>query len=298
MNDQSFRKKFKPAVCLNDPVMNLISKDKYHEMLNIVRRSYREKGMTYDSSCPKRFTCQGICQGRPIDHWISELKPYIKKISHLLAEDGNLYVKTCGTCPISKTCKSTCNQVSDYMIREKNSEDLSYKVDTEFTNFDISLSTWVSDDDFSSGILKELIERYGSIQDAISNLPWDAVNNKRQRLVRAYTLESKDFAQCAKEIGYANGTVARNEFYCALTALSKYASVRYYMECNRDVISDFDYELLRLRYYDFLTLKEISERLNIKLGTIRSRIFRFIKRNKLKYSNYLNKNKIIPSNIF
>jgi hypothetical protein len=299
MNDTQFKKKNKPALCTLDPVMAVVPKAKFHELQNIVRQKLRDSGLDYDSGCPKRHTCLGNCTGRPIYHQVDELKPYIDKIRHLIAPDGMIYLKGCGTCPIKSTCKKTCNQVSDFMDRNKNKEDLVNKLEPAIVTTDFALSHWVGDDTESQpGILSELISRYGSIQDTIENLPWGAINDKRQRLIRMYVFEGKDFRASAIELGYSNGNVARNEFYRSLTTLSKFATVRYFIEQHRDEISDFDYELLQLRYYKFLSVNEISKLLILPVGTIRSKLFRFLKKSKTKYSRFVVKGKTVPSSIF
>ena len=299
MNDTSFKKKNKPALCCVDPVMSAVPKDKFHEIQNIVRQKLRDAGLDYDSGCPKRLTCTGLCTGRPIYHQVDELKPYIDKIRHLIAKDGMIYLSGCQTCPIVKTCKSTCNQVSDFMNRQSNKEDLTIKMEPVQVSTDYAISNWVSEDTESNpGILAELIERYGSIQNTIEQLPWGAINDKRQRLIRMYVFEGKDFRASANELGYSNGNVARNEFYRSLTTLSKFATVRYFIEQHRDEISDFDYELLQLRYYKFLSVNEISGLLALPVGTIRSKLFRFLKKSKTKYSRFVVKGKTVPSSIF
>ena len=268
MNDTQFKKKNKPALCTLDPVLSQVPKDKYHELLNICRQKARDSGFEdYDTGCPKRHTCLGNCTGRPIAHYIDELKPYIDKVRHLIAPDGMIYLKGCGTCPIKTTCKKTCNQVSDFMDRNKNKEDLTTKFEPVAITTDYALANWVGGDDGETqpGILSELIGRYGSIQDTIENLPWGAINDKRQRLIRMYVFEGKDFRASANELGYSNGNVARNEFYRSLTTLSKFATVRYFIEQHRDEISDFDYELLQFRYYKFQSVNEISIHLDFLL---------------------------------
>jgi Sigma-70, region 4 len=301
MNDIQFKKKNRPALCTDDPFLRLVPRDKVHEILNIARQRSRDIGLDdYDLGCPKRFTCDGNCSGRPVPSHVPELEPYIKKLSHLIAPDGMLYVKGCNACPIAKTCKKACAQITDYMEKNKNKEDITNKFDVSQTSTDFALGNWVSDsgEESQPGILIKLIERYGSIQDTIENMPWGSINEKRAHLVRMYCFEGKDFRACAKELGYSNGTVARNEFYRSLTTLSKFATVRFFIEEHRDEISDVDHELLQLRYYKFLTVNEIANQLNMCVGTVRSRLFRFINKSHLKYVKYVNKNKVIPSNIF
>jgi Sigma-70, region 4 len=300
MTDADFKKKNRPAMCTEDPFLAIVPKDKLHETLNYARQRSRDIGQEdYDQGCPKRFTCDGNCTGRPVPKHIPELKPYIAKLQHLISPDGLMYINKCGSCPIAKTCKRTCSQIADYMDRGKNKDDITNKFDISQVSTDYALGNFVSDDsEPQPGVLSELINRYGSIQDAIENLPWGAINEKRARLVRMYCFEGRDFRACAKELGYSNGTVARNEFYRSLTTLSKFATVRHFIEAHRDDIADLDNELLRLRYYQFLTVNEIAVQLNLKIGTVRSRLFRFINRSRLTYSKYVNKNKVIPSSIF
>jgi Sigma-70, region 4 len=304
MNDTIFKKKNKPALCTLDPVMAVVPKNEFYELQNVVRQKLRDIGLDYDAGCPKRHTCLGQCTGRPIYHQISELKPYIKKIKHLIKPDGMIYLQGCKQCPIAKTCKRTCNQVSDFMERGKNKEDFVNRLEQAPVSTDYAISNsnfvdWITEEpETKPGILTELISRYGSIQDAISHLPWGAINEKRQRLIRMYTFEGKDFRATAKELGYSNGTVARNEFYRALTALSKFATVRFYVEEHRDEISDFEYELLQMRYYQFLTVAEIAKLLNLPVNTVRSKLFRFLKKAGMKYARYVNRGKVVPSNIF
>ncbi len=303
MNDSDFKKKHRPALCCEDPFLSIVPKNLIHEITNFARQRSRDKGLgDYDFGCPKRFTCDGNCTGRPVPNYIPELKPYIDKLKHLVSPDGLMYVTKCGSCPIAKTCKTTCPQITDYMNRQSNREDITNKSDPVLISTDYALGTWVSgqpdNEETKPGVLSELISRYGSIQDAIDNLPWEAINVRRKRLVRMYIFEGKDFRACAKEIGYSNGTVARNEFYRSLTTLSKFATVRYFIEQHRDDIPDFDYELLQLRYYKFLTVGEIAKQLTLPIGTVRSRLFRFISRSKLHYTKYVNKNRVISSNIF
>jgi Sigma-70, region 4 len=299
MSDVTFKKKNKPALCTLDPIMSLVSKEKFHEIQNIVKQKLRDAGLEYDLSCPKRFTCNGKCSGRPVYHQVDELKPYIDKVKHLIAKDGMIYLQGCQTCPIVKTCKSTCNQISDFMNRSNNKEDLTVKMEPVQISTDNAMSNWVSDDiESNPSVLSELIERYGSIQAIVEQLPWGAVSDKRQRLIRMYVFEGKDFRACANELGYSNGNVSRNEFYRSLTVLSKYATVRYFIEQHRDDISDLEYELLQLRYYEFLPLEEIGIKLNMPTGTVRSKIFRFLKKANTKYSRFVVRGKTVPSNIF
>jgi len=301
MNDSQFKKKNRPAICVLDPVLSQVPKNKYHEVLNITKQKYREAGLIYDPGCPKRHTCIGPCTGRPIGYHyhVDELQEFIKKISYLIDSNGNIYLKNCNKCEIVKTCKTPCKMVDDYMNRHENAEDLIKKSESVQVSTDYAASTWIPDEDENQpGILSDLIERYGSIQNTIDQLPWGAVNDKRQRLIRLYCFEGRDFRTSAEELGYSNGNVARNEFYRALTQISKYATVRYYIEQHRDEISDLEYELLQLRYYKFMGFKEIAEQLKIPIGTIRSRIFRFLKKAKTKYSKFVIAGKTVSSSIF
>jgi hypothetical protein len=300
MSDTSFKKKNKPAICTNDPILSLVPKDKFHEMLNLVRQRHRDAGLEYDPSCPKRHNCVN-CTGRPIGYHfhIDELQPYIKKLSHLIQKDGMIYLKSCNTCPIAKTCKSTCNQISDFMQRTKNTEDLTFKMEPAIISIDNAMSSWITDDsEPGTGVLSDLIERYGSIQNCIDQLPWGAISKKREKLIKLYVFEGQDFRKIAQELNFSNGSVAFNEFYRGLTVLSKYATVRYYIEQHRDEISDIEYELLQLRYYEFLSIAEIGKKLNLAIGTVRSKLFRFLKRSKTKYSRFVIRGKTVPSSIF
>jgi len=304
MNDSAFKKKNKPALCTLHPVLAVVPKEKYHELLNICRQRARDRGDDFSLECKKRYICTGQCTGREIDDYIPELKPYIKKIKHLIKPDGMIYLQGCKQCPIAKTCKRTCNQVSDFMERGKNKEDFVNRLEQAAVSTDYAISNsnfvdWITEEpETKPGILTELISRYGSIQDAVSHLPWGAINEKRQRLIKMYTFEGKDFRATAKELGYSNGTVARNEFYRALTALSKFATVRFYVEEHRDEISDFEYELLQMRYYQFLTVAEIAKLLNLPVNTVRSKLFRFLKKAGMKYARYVSRGKVVPSSIF
>lgn len=300
MTDAQFKKKNRPALCTEDPFLAIVPRNKVHEILNIARQRSRDAGMDdYDLGCPKRYICEGDCTGRPVPTHVPELKPYIKKLQHLISPDGMMYVNKCAKCPVAKTCKKVCDQIADYMERGKNKEDITNKFDETTTPLDFNLGSWVADsEDQKPGVLAKLIERYGSIQDTIENMPWGAISEKRGRLVRLYIFEGKDFRACATELGYSNAVIARNEFYRSLTTLSRFATARFFIEEHRDEISDLDYELLQLRYYKFLTVDQISQQLNIRVGTVRSRLFRFISKSKLRYMKYVSRGKVVPSNIF
>jgi predicted DNA-binding protein YlxM (UPF0122 family) len=237
-------------------------------------------GQTLDE-CPKRLTCFGKqCMGRPLP-WLSPTaKPYLDKLEETHRVDGDeLFISNCDSCAISKTCKTACAQVNDFMQRDKIKEPIiDYRENIE------NLAEDFGEPDLPAFFVMSDIK-----------VPWDAISDKRQKTVKKYLFEQKDFLTVAKELGYHDQSRARYEYYAALTTLSEYATMRRFINNTGHELNVYTRSLLVAVYIDNLSITEVAKRRLITKQAVQQSIARVIEKYKITWPIFVRKegNKVI-----
>jgi predicted DNA-binding protein YlxM (UPF0122 family) len=277
MNENSFKKKFKPAACTMQPWRYLIPKDIREDTLHKIRQETMQAyGYSMDE-CPKRTVCfTKDCIGRPLP-WLSPTaKPYLEKLklTHNIKDD-EMFITGCEGCPIVKDCKSPCYQVNDYLNRFKTKE--------PNLVFQENLENHIS-----------IIEHEEVKPNIFTNkdIPWDCLTTKKQELVRKYLYEGKDFLTIAKEMDLNNQARVRYEFYSALNRLSEYAIMREFLKENEEVLrneSSNQYDILKEIYINNLSIVDTAEKRGISKQAVGQTLTRVLTKYKISFTTFVKK---------
>lgn len=283
MNELKFKKDNRPASCNEPPWSNLIPAKDRAEILRIIRNETIEHyGYSMDR-CPKRLTCwTKSCTGRPLP-WESETaRPYLEKLETTQkVVDGEMFIVTnCQACPLFKSCKSPCNQVLDFIERDKKSEpSLTYKNTTD--NLEAE-AAFLEPANFSVGA---------------SDIPWDAIASKKAEIIRKYLYEQRDYRHIAETMDLNNQARTKYEFYSAVNKLSEYAAVRKFLKDHSAKLTAKQLEIFELVYIKNLTFVKTAELLEISKQSVQQCVSRILKRYKVKWKTYVKKrgNKVFYS---
>jgi predicted DNA-binding protein YlxM (UPF0122 family) len=280
MDEKQFKLENKPAACTQAPWKYLIP---YEERESVMRQIRQEcidlYGYTFDE-CPKRMVCFAKqCIGRPLP-WLSPTaKPYLEKLQETQnVKDGEMFIQTCAVCPIRLTCTSTCSQVNDYINRSQAKEPaLIYKENTE--NIQPN-------------------EETGSVRLALLQgleIPWDAISKRKQKVVRSYLYEQKDFKYIADTQKLNNQARAKYEFYSALNRLSEYAVVRAFLKKEYKKLTQKQALIMHEIYFNNNTVTKTAKKLNITKQAVSQIVNRVIASHTLKLQTFVRKtgNKVI-----
>ena len=281
MDEKKFKKKFRNAACTNQPWKHLIPKENRNVILRKIKQETIEAyGYSMDE-CPKRKTClKKKCIGRPLPWKSKTAKPYLEQLKkEQNIKEGELFLSNCDTCPIANKCKSPCAQVNDFLSRQKQKQpSLAYKETVE--NFDVGHKSIEQD----------------KIPLNNKDIPWDAISDKRKKVIEKYLYERKDFLTLANELGLNNQAYAKYEFYAALTKLSEVAVMRKWF--NENATEDWQYksnsEAYRLGiiydvYFKNMTFTAAAQERNVTKQAIQQIVSRIQKINNIKWNKYVRK---------
>lgn len=283
MNEIKFKKENKMSACNEAPWSSLILAKDRPEILRIIRNETIEHyGFSMDS-CPKRLTClKKTCSGRMLP-WHSETaRPYLEQLEKTQKIiDGEMFIQTdCQECPIFKTCKTPCNQVLDFIERDKKSEpSLLYKNTTE------------NIEPFTSSL-----EPANFSVDS-TDIPWDAITSNKAEIIRKYLYEERDYRHIAETMNLNNQARCKYEFYSAINKLSEYAAVRKFLNDHSKELTSRQLEIFELVYKQNMTFVKAADKLNISKQSVQQCVSRILKRHKVKWKTYVRKrgNKVLYS---
>lgn len=275
MDEKSFKNKNKPAACTRAPWAGLIPKeDRGRVMAKIRQESNEIYGQSYDE-CPKRHVCIGkTCIGRPLPVKSETFKPYLDllKNTHKIV-NNELYLSNCDTCAIVSSCKSPCAQVNDFINRgNKREVDIVYKENLE----NISPQTETTQ------VSLPMLQGY--------DIPWDSVSPRKQRVVRKYLYERKDFLTIAREENLNNQARTKYEYYSALTKMSEYAVMRKFLDSGPKITAS-QLTLLEEVYHNNKSLAQAAKDMNISRQAAHNRLTRVLKNYKLNWHKFVRKEK-------
>lgn len=281
MNENSFKKANRPAACTNPPWASVIPKDIREDVLRQIKQeSVQFHGQVLDE-CPKRLTCFGKqCMGRPLPILSPTAKPYLEKLktTHKI-ENDELFLSNCDVCPIAKSCTSACAQVNDFMQRDKIKEpQLDYRDNIENIADEVQMPEMPS-----FFVMSDL------------KVPWDAISEKRQKTIKKYLFEQKDFLTVAKELGYHDQSRARYEYYAAMTTLSEYATMRRFINNTGHELTQASRDLLIEIYFNNKSITEVASIKSITKQAVQQSVARVIEKYKITWPVFVRKegNKVI-----
>lgn len=271
-DEDSWKTANRPPVCTSNPIEHLIPSEGKYETLRTVRQECIDHyGQDIISECNKRKVCLSkTCMGRELP-WKSETAlPYLKELTKgQKIENGLLFIKTdCSTCPIVKSCSSVCDQVANYINRDKTSE-------PQMT-------------------AKEYIEKVPVINvdttntsDFSATVPWDALSERRRKVIKMHLYDRRDFKYIAHKLGLNNQARAKYEYYAALTTISEYAIMREFLEESIEKLTSKQQEVLSLVYFDNHTLCEAAEHIKVSKQAVHQMISRVISKYSIKWKRFV-----------
>ena len=279
MNEKSFKKANKPAICTNPVWKSLITTDDKEDIVRKIRSETVEAyGYSMDA-CPKRLVCLGQdCLGRPLPVLSPTAKPYLDELKKKYkVVNDELFLTKCEVCPIKLKCTSTCHQINDFLNRH-------HKKEPEFVFQELSENT-------TETILSSNTNNFMSNKD----IPWDSLTIRRQEVIKKYLYEGKDFSAIAKELGMKSQAWVKYEFYAGLTKLSEYASVREYLTNNKENITKGNFSLLEKLYIKNQSITELAKNEGCSKQAIQQRLTRTLDSANIKWIIFVKKvkNKLI-----
>ena len=274
MDEKKFKQNNKPAACTQAPWKNLIPYEQRESVMRQIRQECLDiYGYTFDE-CPKRMVCfTKQCIGRPLPWKSPTAKPYLEKLKLTQKiQNEELFLQTCDACPIRLSCTSTCSQVNDWINRSSSKEpNITYKENTE------NLIPEIEDGPVRVAILGNL------------EVPWDCISKRKQKVVRAYLYEQKDFKYIADTMSLNNQARAKYEFYSALNRLSEYAVVRQFLNANYKNLTEKQALIMHEIYFNNNTLTKTAKKLNITKQAVSQIVNRVVSSNELKWQVFVRK---------
>lgn len=272
MNSKKFKKEQRPSACTQPPWAVFIPPMQRAEILRKIRQEVIDEiGHSLDE-CPKRMVClKKTCMGRPLP-WMSETaKPYLEKLG--VKEGEDYYVKTdCSACPLFKDCSSPCNQVLDYIEKDKVLEPIvhyeNYREDIHAEEEPIEPS-------------KTLISK--------EDIPWDILSERKKTVVKRYLEDQRDFRSVAEFVGLYNQAAAKYEFYSALNKLSEYGIMKKFVKENATKLTPRQHEILSMVYLNNKKMVTVAEELEISKQSVQQTVSRVIKKFNIKWHKFVTK---------
>lgn len=275
MDDKKWKKDNKPSACTQPPWYVFIPVRERPEILRLIRQECIDAyGYSFDE-CPNRKVCIGkSCIGRPLPYKSETALKYLKELEKVnTVKDEKLYISTdCGTCPLFKTCKSPCNQVIDYINRDKSAEpDLAYNEDLEKLKpreVAVSSSTFYFNAD---------------------DIPWDCISERNKSIVKEYVYNNRDFRAVAKKHGLFNQAAAKYVFYLSLNKMSEYGVMRDFLKKNSTHLTKLQYEILYDIYFNNKTKSQVGKDKNVSKQAVQQLVTRVVKKYKIKWKKFTRK---------
>ncbi len=275
MNEKDFKDKLKRGACTKRPWEHLVPYEKRYEVIRQVKQECIDL-YGYDfEECPKRMVCfTKDCMGRPLEWKSPTARPYLIEFAklHGLKVNEEFYLKNCDSCPIRLICTSTCGQVNDWINRSKQGEpNITYKDNTENLQAE---------------------EVGGAVRVALLDgleIPWDCISKRKQKVVKSYLYEQKDFKFIADTQDLNNQARAKYEFYSALNRLSEYAIVRKFLKEQYKTLTQKQALIMHEIYFNNSTLTKTAKKLNITKQAVSQIVNRVIEAHNLKWQTFVRK---------
>lgn len=274
--ESEFKKEKRQKACTSRPWAFLVPKDIRNEILFKVKEECVEIYGRDFEACDKRKICfTKTCMGRELEWKSPTALPYLKefaKLTGIKENDEYKVITNCQTCPIYKTCTSTCGQVNDWINRASEPETpFIYQENLENYNQEVAQS---------SG---ERPKEEGF------ELPWDILSSQKAKVIKKYLYEQKDFLAVAKELDLNNQAEAKYVFYSALTKLSEYGIMRKFLHENSDKLTEKQQLILDQIYFKNNSLTDVAESCNISVPAVTGMVTRVLDKYKLSWPVFVRK---------
>lgn len=277
MDEKKWKKDNKPASCTQAPWAIYIPFRDRPEVLRLIRQeSIDAYGYSMDE-CPNRRICiSKECIGRPLP-WKSETAlPFLKELqkTHKI-QDEKLYIGTnCQQCPLVKSCNFPCNQVTDYIERDKTQEpNITYNENLEKL------------------IPKEIEAGKQLFFVDEKNIPWDCITTRSCDIIKEYIYRQRDFRAVAKKFNLFNQAAAKYKLYLTLNKLSEYAIMREFIKNNKDKLTKKQDLVLNKIYFENKSKTKVAEELNISKQAVQQLVTRVVEKYKIKWKKFTRKEK-------
>ena len=241
---ESWKKQNKPPACTSNPIEHLIPVENRQEILNKIKQESIDE-YSYDvlAQCKKRKVClQKTCMGRELPWKSPTAKPYLDELAKTQKiENGFLIIKTsCTDCPIRTKCSSTCDQINDFIKRDK------------------TKSPRIISDIYSSN-KKSTIHDQKNHNTFSADTPWDILSNRRRKVIQLRQFQNKEYKYIAYKLGLNNQARAKYEYFAALTQISEYSIVREFLRENVEKLTEKQKLVLMEMYYNNKTATETAK---------------------------------------
>ena len=280
MADKDWKKINRPPACIGNPIEHLIPYENKYEILQQIRQeSIDHYGQDIISQCNKRKVCLSKkCMGRELPWKSPTALPYLKELAKTQdIQNGELFIKTdCSSCPLVKTCNSPCQQVTDYINRDSDMEPQMVSKEhsdnlhaTPIDNADLNTFT--------------------------TNIPWDALSDRRKKVIKMHFYERRDFKYIAHKLSLNNQARAKYEYYAALTTISEYATVREFLETNLKHLTVKQQQIMYSVYHDNNSLCNVAANVGVSKQAVQQMISRVIHKYEIKWPKFVWKkgNKVV-----
>lgn len=274
MTENDFKKKNKPAMCTYPVWKSVITSPNKEDIVRTIRQeTVQAYGYSMDA-CPKRLACLGDhCLGRPLPILAPTAQPYIEELkkTHKVV-NNELFLSKCDQCPIKAKCTSTCHQINDFVNRHD-------KKEPEYI-YNVNL------DNHSEHTLAQ-----NSIPFISKDIPFDCLSDRRKTVIKMYLYEGKDFAQIAKELNIKSHAFIKYEFYAGLTKLSEYATIRDYIDKNKEILPKGVFLLLEKLYLQNKSITEVANEEKCTKQAIQQRLTRILENANISWTIFVKKQK-------
>lgn len=277
MDDVKFKKTNRIAACTENPIQHLIPFGiRQQTLLKIKQESIDIYGHDVMAECSKRLTClKKTCAGRPLAWNSPTAKPYLEELAKTqsIVDQEMVIVTNCQVCPIRIKCTSTCDQVSDFIERDKGKEpdNIQYK----------DLTDNLVADTYENSESPNILPGY--------DIPWDVLNPLRKQVVELYLYENNDFTHVAKKTGLYDQAAAKYEFYAALTTLSEYAVVRKFVKDKAYRLNADIRTIMEQVYIYNKPVIALSKELGVSFQSVHARIDRLLKEYDITWYKFVQK---------
>jgi len=271
MSDESFKQSHRTAVCVSNPIEHLIPKDCSQAILEAIKQeSIAEYGYDVLGECSKRKVCfSKKCLGRELPWKSKSAFPYLEVLTKTnKIENDLLFIETdCANCKIFDSCKKPCNQVTDYLNRDRN----------------VAIKT-SANEPFDSVYT---ITDNGNTTTFTANIPWDALSDRRRAVIKLHLYDRRDFKYIAKELDINNQSRAKYEYYAALTTVSEYAIVREFLSKSLSKLTEKQQVIMKRVYYDNVTLVDVAKESGVSKQAIQQMVTRVVTKHNIKWTKFV-----------
>ena len=272
VDEKQWKKLNKPPACTSNPIEHLIpNKDKYEILRQIREECIDHYGQDIISECNKRKVClTKKCLGRELPWKSPTALPYLQQLTKTQEiQNGEMFVKTdCSSCPLVKACSNPCSQVLDYIQRDR------------------SMEPQMVAKEHSDKLYAAPIENVDT-NTFTTNIPWDALTDRRRKVIKMHLYERRDFKYIANKLNLNNQARAKYEYYAALTTVSEYAIMREFLEGKINKLTEKQQKVLSSVYYDNNNLCEVAANLGISKQAIQQMISRVVNKYEITWPRFV-----------